>query len=529
LLRKERSLSSSVTQHPSSRNSLEPKPPAATDALSLNESSSDAGTLNEMLNNMAISNSNHHHTTYDEEHYKQIYMDTLRNFECEQLNFNLDHSMDLFSKIEEDSLAISELMCTMLDAICGGDDSNSDTKSLDAKLSASNDEETFNVNVAGTIDSIMDTNNNNPALNGDGKQPNDSEILGVNKSAAAVMKDPELVGLDDPFELDAFLMFRAFCKLSLRPVNQEATITSSSDFKNNIDVRSKILSLQLILATLQNAKSTFKQSKHVINAIRRYLCVSLSKNGVSPILEVFELSLAIFVALLADFKQHLKKQIEVFFREIIIFLLETPTSSFDHKWLVIQALTHVCANAQCVVDLYINYDCDLQSINLFSRLVNVLGKKALGRRQAHGDATSTDLQLRSIRLKGLECLVSILKCMVEWSKDLYVNPNSLQSNLGPENRPQIENEHLDLASSNRLMNGTQQLNGNGTQQTYGSQNSLNSSHSASTSGIHSIGVGGAATSMSIVTITHTNDYNSYNPTDFEMLKSKKELWEKGKI
>ena len=32
-------------------------------------------------------------------------------------------------------------------------------------------------------------------------------------------------------------------------------------------------------------------------------------------------------------------------------------------------------------------------------------------------------------MKGLECLVSILKCMVEWSKDLYVNPH-LQSNLG---------------------------------------------------------------------------------------------------
>lgn len=41
------------------------------------------------------------------------------------------------------------------------------------------------------------------------------------------------------------------------------------------------------------------------------------------------------------------------------------------------------------------------------------------------------LQELSLRKKGLECLVSILKCMVEWSKDLYVNPN-LQTNLGEE-------------------------------------------------------------------------------------------------
>jgi brefeldin A-inhibited guanine nucleotide-exchange protein len=35
----------------------------------------------------------------------------------------------------------------------------------------------------------------------------------------------------------------------------------------------------------------------------------------------------------------------------------------------------------------------------------------------------------NLRIKGVECLVSILKCMVEWSQDLYVNPY-LQSHLG---------------------------------------------------------------------------------------------------
>ena len=293
-------------------------------------------------------------------------------------------------------------------------------------------------------------------------------------------------------------MFRAFCKLSLRPISPETA--NSSDFRNNIDVKSKILSLQLILATLQNAKYSFKQSPHVINAIRRYLCVSLSKNGVSPIPEVFELSLAIFVSLLADFKQHLKKQIEVFFREIIIFLLETSTSSFDQKWLVIQALTHVCANAQCVVDLYINYDCDLQSTNIFARLINVLSKKAQGRQMI--DMNCSPVQLRSIRLKGLECIVSILKCMVEWSKDLYHNPNNLQSNLGPENRPHANSENLELSQTNKL-------------HSYDSQNSLNSSNS--NSGQINKSVKPAQNFL----------VESYNPNDFEMLKSKKELWEKG--
>lgn len=48
-----------------------------------------------------------------------------------------------------------------------------------------------------------------------------------------------------------------------------------------------------------------------ITAIKQYLCVALSKNGVSSVPEVFELSLAIFLALLSKFKMHLKMQIEV--------------------------------------------------------------------------------------------------------------------------------------------------------------------------------------------------------------------------
>ena len=36
---------------------------------------------------------------------------------------------------------------------------------------------------------------------------------------------------------------------------------------------------------------------------------------------------------------------QVFFKEIFLYILETPSSSFDHKWMVIQALTRVCAGS----------------------------------------------------------------------------------------------------------------------------------------------------------------------------------------
>uniref|UniRef100_A0A674I876 ARF guanine nucleotide exchange factor 1 n=1 Tax=Terrapene triunguis TaxID=2587831 RepID=A0A674I876_9SAUR len=263
---------------------------------------------------------------------------------------------------------------------------------------------------------------------------------------------------------DAFLVFRSLCKLSMKPLSD-----GPPDPKSH-ELRSKILSLQLLLSILQNAGPVFRTNEMFINAIKQYLCVALSKNGVSSVPEVFELSLSIFLTLLSNFKTHLKMQIEVFFKEIFLYILETSTSSFDHKWMVIQTLTRICADAQSVVDIYVNYDCDLNAANIFERLVNDLSKIAQGR--GSQELGMTNIQELSLRKKGLECLVSILKCMVEWSKDQYVNPNS-QTTLGQEKPTEQEsNETKHPETINR----------------YGSLNSLDSTASS--------GIGSYSTQMS---------------------------------
>lgn len=250
---------------------------------------------------------------------------------------------------------------------------------------------------------------------------------------------------DNIYQKDAYLVFRSLCKLSMKP------LPDNFDMKSH-ELRSKILSLQLILQILQNSGPVFQNSDMFAVAIKQYLCVALSKNGVSIIPEIFELSLAIFLALIQKFKTYLKMQIEVFFKEIFLNILETVSSSFEHKWMVIQALTRICADAQSVVDIYVNYDCDLSSENIFGRLVNDLSRIAQGGGQILDLGFVTLSQERSMRLKGLECLVSILKCMVEWSNDLYVNPNHQQidfdnSKLSQEKNQNNSKEELHDSSS----------------------------------------------------------------------------------
>ncbi|XP_020635120.3 brefeldin A-inhibited guanine nucleotide-exchange protein 2 isoform X1 [Pogona vitticeps] len=284
---------------------------------------------------------------------------------------------------------------------------------------------------------------------------------------------------------DAFLVFRSLCKLSMKPLGD-----GPPDPKSH-ELRSKIVSLQLLLSVLQNAGPVFRTHEMFINAIKQYLCVALSKNGVSSVPDVFELSLAIFLTLLSNFKTHLKMQIEVFFKEIFLNILETSSSSFEHKWMVIQTLTRISADAQCVVDIYVNYDCDLNAANIFERLVNDLSKIAQGR-SGH-ELGMTPLQELSLRKKGLECLVSILKCMVEWSKDLYVNPNH-QASLGPD-KPSDQ----DMGEGKCLEIG-------------GRRSSASSLDSTVSSGIGSVG-----------TQTTVPD----DPEQFEVIKQQKEIIEHG--
>ncbi|XP_066903562.1 brefeldin A-inhibited guanine nucleotide-exchange protein 1 isoform X2 [Halyomorpha halys] len=250
-------------------------------------------------------------------------------------------------------------------------------------------------------------------------------IVGVDSSGGEGNTNKVQAQFTHILQKDAFLVFRALCKLSMKPLPE-----GNLDPKCH-ELRSKVLSLHLLLSILQSAGPVFRTNAMFVAAIKQYLCVALSKNGVSSVPQVFQLSLSIFLALLDKFKMHLKMQIEVFFKDIFLNILETSSSTFEHKWMVIQALTRICADAQSVVDMYINYDCDLSAANLFERLVNDLSKIAQGRQALELGATPN--QELSMRIRGLECLVSILKCMVEWSRDLYVNPN-MNASLGLEGK-----------------------------------------------------------------------------------------------
>lgn len=69
-------------------------------------------------------------------------------------------------------------------------------------------------------------------------------------------------------------------------------------------------------------------------------------------------------------------------------------------------------DAQSVVDIYVNYDCDLNAANIFERLVNDLSKIAQGR-------GSQELGMSNVQVQ--EILPNFMKFHVPWNDKLGLN------------------------------------------------------------------------------------------------------------
>lgn len=119
---------------------------------------------------------------------------------------------------------------------------------------------------------------------------------GAGAGAPRVPSTPSIPALSNVVHRDAFLLFRALCKLSMKKEDGD------EHHGDPIAAKSKVLSLELLESVLHRSGPSFRSNPEFIRAIRDYLCVSLLQNMVSNVTEVLSLSLKIFVALVSNFK-----------------------------------------------------------------------------------------------------------------------------------------------------------------------------------------------------------------------------------
>lgn len=206
---------------------------------------------------------------------------------------------------------------------------------------------------------------------------------------------------------DGFHLFKNLCKLSMK-------FSSPEHPDDQILLRGKTLSLELLKVIMDKAGPVWRLNERFLNSIKQFLCLSLLKNSALSAMAIFQIQCSIFMSLLTKFRSGLKAEIGIFFPMLVLRVLENVLQpSFLQKMTVLNLLDKISQDSQIMVDIFVNYDCDVDSPNIFERIVNGLLKTALGP-PSGSTSTLSPAQDITFRHESVKCLVSIIKSMGTW-------------------------------------------------------------------------------------------------------------------
>ncbi|PHH70209.1 hypothetical protein CDD80_6166 [Ophiocordyceps camponoti-rufipedis] len=195
-------------------------------------------------------------------------------------------------------------------------------------------------------------------------------------------EDDDLLDAEDEvYVRDAYLIFRSFCNLSTKVLAPDQLY----DIRGQ-PMRSKLISLHLIhtllnnnmtvftspLCTIKNSKSNEPTS--FLQAIKFYLCLSITRNGASSVDRIFDVCCEIFWLMFKFMRQSFKAKIEVFLNEIYLALLSRRNAHLSQKLHFVTILNRLCADPRALVEIYLNYDCDQTVDNLFQTIIEDLSR-----------------------------------------------------------------------------------------------------------------------------------------------------------
>ncbi|RMZ84237.1 hypothetical protein DV738_g828, partial [Chaetothyriales sp. CBS 135597] len=187
---------------------------------------------------------------------------------------------------------------------------------------------------------------------------------------------------DDIYVKDAFLVFRSLCKLSQKLLSYD----QQHDLRSQ-HMRSKLLSLHLIHHVINNYTSVFtspystlrsssaNDSTPFVQVAKPHLCLSLSRNASSSVPRVFDVSCQIFWLSLKHMRVALKKELEVFLKEVYFAVLEKRSAALFQKQIVLDVFDRLSQDPRALVEIYLNYDCDRTALdNMYQNLIEHLSR-----------------------------------------------------------------------------------------------------------------------------------------------------------
>ncbi|KAF4033714.1 Sec7 domain [Phytophthora infestans] len=163
-----------------------------------------------------------------------------------------------------------------------------------------------------------------------------------------------------------------------------------------------VLGLRLINVVLETAGTGLGSHLCLVSVLQGDLSKFLLQNSETEELGILSLTLRVVFNLFNSIKDHLKVQLEVFFTSVHMRIIDSPSCSDEQKELALESLVEFCREPALMLDLYINYDCDVHCTNLFEVLCKSLAKNCQS-------MSSPDGNLNALTLLCLEGLLAVIE------------------------------------------------------------------------------------------------------------------------
>jgi len=169
-----------------------------------------------------------------------------------------------------------------------------------------------------------------------------------------------------------------------------------------------VLALSLVniaLETMSDVDALSVRHPRLLTILQNDLCRNLLRLSTSADLNILGLALRVIFNLFNGIKDHLKVQLEVFLTSVHLRTLSFSTSpttgervwssSPERRELALESLLEFCREPMLMMDLYLNYDCDINATNLFETICCTLAKVANPEDERLADMNETESEDQS--------------------------------------------------------------------------------------------------------------------------------------
>lgn len=116
----------------------------------------------------------------------------------------------------------------------------------------------------------------------------------------------------------------------------------------------------------------------------------------------------------------------MFLENIFLKIIKSPHSTYAHKKMALKVIHKLCSDSHTIVEVFLNYDCDMDSSGIFQLIVERLEKTAQG---TYNLNWMSDEQQSSLRYAAL------------LSQSLNQNNNHDINNTTTSTTPQHQQQH----------------------------------------------------------------------------------------